>query len=257
MADGSFYTPLNNAFYAVMELRETLSDFIPPKAVFVSLGQNCSSAWYLKSVGVKQASLPFDWIFSSPGIVAHCIDNDFEAFLDKKQMTSTSQHAAGHALYHTGLFAHRNPLSDEATYSYYERCVDRFRKLFQSATPLVFVSTLLPEHGKRPLWTNGFVKDYAIPANQNPEAEYAALQELIGHRPGPSRLILVCQTTETGQPHVSVTHQSEDLAVIRFDSKGANDGLRYLDPSDDTLCKALYATICYPKPGPERKALVD
>lgn len=50
----------------------------------VSIGENCNSAWYLKETGNKNASYPYDWIFSSGEIVTHTIKDDFKSFLNKE-----------------------------------------------------------------------------------------------------------------------------------------------------------------------------
>ena len=59
-------------------VKKQLGGFLPVKNDqnnFVSIGENCSSAWYLKQVGLKRASYPFDWAFSSPDIILDCINS--------------------------------------------------------------------------------------------------------------------------------------------------------------------------------------
>lgn len=51
---------------------------------FVSLGYRCSSAGILKSLGLKQASYPFDWLVSRPPIIEHCIATGFAEFLNPR-----------------------------------------------------------------------------------------------------------------------------------------------------------------------------
>src|SRR6516162_3609982 len=40
---------------------------------FVSLGSHCLVSYALKEMGLKRYSCPFDWIFSQPSMVEHCI----------------------------------------------------------------------------------------------------------------------------------------------------------------------------------------
>jgi len=47
-----------------------------------SLGYRCSSAGVLKSLGIKHASYPFDWMVSRLPIIADCIDTKFVHFLN-------------------------------------------------------------------------------------------------------------------------------------------------------------------------------
>jgi hypothetical protein len=53
--------------------------------IYCSLGGICHSAQLLKINELKKASYPFDWIFSSMSMVKHCIEDDFNTFLDKSQ----------------------------------------------------------------------------------------------------------------------------------------------------------------------------
>ena len=95
------------------------------KYTLVSLGQNCNSSWYLKETGNKEASYPFDWIFSSQKIVVDAINDRFESFIDKRNIISLWE-KAGNKIYHSSLFNHRNPVKSEEDYSYYKRVIERF-----------------------------------------------------------------------------------------------------------------------------------
>ena len=61
-----------------------------------SLGQLCQSSQILKSIGLKKCSYPFDWIFSSCDNILHCIQDDFNIFLDKSYYISKSDKQCGH-----------------------------------------------------------------------------------------------------------------------------------------------------------------
>ena len=95
----------------------------------ISLGENCTTAWYLKQVGIKKYSYPFDWVFSSPEIVEHCIKDNFKSYLNKELIKPIDNGmAAGHFFYHNKMFSHRNPLATTNDSDYYVRCVDRFKQ---------------------------------------------------------------------------------------------------------------------------------
>jgi hypothetical protein len=47
-----------------------------------SLGYRCSAAGILKSLGIKHASYPFDWMVSRLPVIEDCMATDFAAFLD-------------------------------------------------------------------------------------------------------------------------------------------------------------------------------
>jgi hypothetical protein len=113
---------------------------------YCSLGRLCHSAQLLKINGLKKASYPFDWIFSSLDMVEHCIKDDFKTFLDKNQYVdyttndTLKENQCEHSFYgkmlgdpsHNIIFNHHNPLSNQSDYAYFERCVNRFRDLLKS-----------------------------------------------------------------------------------------------------------------------------
>ncbi len=104
-----------------------------------SLGTFCHSANLLKRNGLKKCSYPFDWIFSSTDIVMSCLDDDFATFLNKTYYTDISNTQCGHTIYCKNLFNHHNPLINPDDYSYFIRCVDRFRNLLTQKEKKLFV----------------------------------------------------------------------------------------------------------------------
>lgn len=234
--------PYVDAFAAACDLRGAALD-VPEGAVFVSLGQNCSTAWHLQAIGKRSCSTPFDWIFSSPQIVTDCLRDEFRDFLDLRQAVTIDEHSAGHARYHGRMFNHRNPHVGD-NHARLQRSVARFLALYRSDRPLVFVSTALPEHGLRPVWSEGFVHDFAAPANVNPLEDYAALHALVSERAAPTRLIVVEQRTMQARPRIEVTGRSEGMVSIAFDVCGASTGVYYANPRDEALCRALYTALC-------------
>ena len=60
---------------------------------FVSLGYFCSIAMDLDSFGLRDESLPFDWIISdSFACIIESIKNRFSAFLDYSQFYQSKKH---------------------------------------------------------------------------------------------------------------------------------------------------------------------
>lgn len=56
----------------------------------VSLGSLCLTSKLLQSMDMKTESYPFDWIFSNPKMIAHCLNDDFATFLDRSYYVSKS-----------------------------------------------------------------------------------------------------------------------------------------------------------------------
>jgi hypothetical protein len=126
-----------------------------PPAV-VSLGTHCLTAYYLRLLGLRRATLPFDWAFASPAMVADCLENDFAVLLDRRHHQSitakraTGEPGADHSLYRDrfgvgDVFAHRD-VTQEADYAHVVRCVARFRAALAAPGPLLFVAITRPEH---------------------------------------------------------------------------------------------------------------
>ena len=103
-----------------------------------SLGTRCHVAQILKNNNLKKCSYPFDWIFSDPDIVKHCIEDKFNIFLDKTYYIKLKEKMCGHSYYHPKMFNHHNPLNTN-DYDYYKRCVERFTQLLQYKENKLFI----------------------------------------------------------------------------------------------------------------------
>lgn len=117
----------------------------------VSLGTHCYAAQLIRSVGLKRASYPFDWIFASPAAVVDMVEDGFARFLDPRQFVPVPlarRHEPGaglcaHAYYRDALavplmFAHRDPTEPDQL-AYYRRCVARFRAVASGADKALFL----------------------------------------------------------------------------------------------------------------------
>ena len=107
-----------------------------------SIGTFCQAAMILKRNGLKMASYPFDWIFSSAEMAKDCITDNFASFLDKSYYTNIrcrwNDHQCGHKKYHTNMFNHRDPRTEQ-DYHYYVRCVERFRDVLRNDARKLFI----------------------------------------------------------------------------------------------------------------------
>lgn len=103
------------------------------------MGLLCHSAQILKRNNLKLCSYPFDWIFSNKDDIIHCIEDNFNIFLDKSYYINISQSQCGHSKYCNYMFNHHNPLINIDHYNYYVRCVDRFKNLLQKQEHKLFI----------------------------------------------------------------------------------------------------------------------
>ena len=68
----------------------------------VSLGCMCAPAKHLQRLQLRLCAGPFDWIFSTPQMVTHCLQDDFACFLRPGELFETNGVAgAGHDTYST------------------------------------------------------------------------------------------------------------------------------------------------------------
>jgi hypothetical protein len=104
-----------------------------------SLGSFCHSSQLLKKNNLKLCSYPFDWIFSNYEMIIHCIEDNFNIFLDKSYYIDISQNQCGHSIYNKMMFNHHNPLINIDHYNYYVRCVDRFNNLLKKDEHKLFI----------------------------------------------------------------------------------------------------------------------
>lgn len=109
-----------------------------------SLGYNCFSSQLLKNNKLKKCSYPFDWIFSNCDNILHCLEDNFNIFLDKSYYNTINYNCCEHTYYYkkgcgTNMFNHFNPLTNENSYNYYVRCVNRFKQLLQFEDHKLFI----------------------------------------------------------------------------------------------------------------------
>ncbi|WP_375457135.1 DUF1796 family putative cysteine peptidase [uncultured Methylobacterium sp.] len=106
----------------------------------VSLGAHCQMAHVLKTLGLRAWSGPFDWIFTTPGMVRDCLADDFAALVDRTQLESipdAERRGDGlwrgrHRLYRDryGLdcvFNHHDPAADAGDHRFLTEGVRRLR----------------------------------------------------------------------------------------------------------------------------------
>lgn len=95
---------------------------------YVSLGTLCHTARMLKNIGLREVAMPFDWVFSTPGIIQHCLKTKFDVFKDRKLYCKTSLTKSGHVVYGSNFFNHKD-ITCECDYQYYNRTIERFDNL--------------------------------------------------------------------------------------------------------------------------------
>lgn len=129
----------------------------------ISIGPWCISAEVIQNFGARSKAYPFDWLFCSPSMVLHCIQDRFSVFLNKDyyeisdDMKKTAHHAytemiqseelnrhykhAKAPLPIAHIFNHHN-MKDDATYlSFQQRCARFIEEIEDTTSPLILMYT--------------------------------------------------------------------------------------------------------------------
>jgi hypothetical protein len=201
---------------------------------YCSLGEMCLSATLLKNNGLKDASYPFDWIFSSVEMVKHCIEDDFKTFLDKSYYQTSDDHSCNHLFYHNMIehetvgkvtFNHHNPLIKEEDYAYFKRCIDRFKNLLASSEEKTFV---LCEKLQPADFTNGL-------------KEALEFVDFLEKHTSNYKLIVIYLHLKNEQSHQLIN--GKNLKFLVFNSKSELTGITFANEEDDIYLNKLFNEI--------------
>jgi hypothetical protein len=198
----------------------------------VSLGSHCYTSFLLKRSGLKSFSTPFDWIFSSPEMVCHCLRDDFETFLDRRffepiapdQRPSAMYGVCDHSFYRDrfgvqSVFNHHDP-STEKDFSYFSRAVGRLRSVLSSDQRSLFIMTSAAQD---PTSVFERVLETLRARMKNPELLLIAIEgdhaelmpELsVKREDGPSRMIAMRPISKWGPVEFECIF--DDLAIARY-----------------------------------------
>ncbi|MFY9291517.1 MAG: DUF1796 family putative cysteine peptidase [Methylorubrum rhodinum] len=198
----------------------------------ISLGSHCHMAQILKAEGLRTWSGPFDWIFSSPGMIRDCLADDFSALLDRTQYESTPleermaphETRCRHRLYRDRhaipfVFNHHDPASSEADYRFLEAGVRRLR-------------TALDMPGTR----NGFYLMTTVPTD--PEV-FPEIRSLLAARRAQNHLTVLELVPGAETPATVELAREAGFDRLRVETRSPSTGIRFADPTDDAFVTGL------------------
>ncbi|CAM3162856.1 hypothetical protein JHFBIEKO_3987 [Methylobacterium mesophilicum] len=193
----------------------------------VSLGCNCQMAHVLKTLDLRHWSGPLDWIFSMPGMIRDCLDDDFAALTDRDQLESIPEAErrgpdiwrGRHRLYRErhGLecvFNHHDPAANAADYAFLAEGVRRLR-----------VALDTPGTQNR-LWMMTHL--------HTPRETVEAIDDLLARRA--SRNHLTFLQLRPDHPGVAVVEAADLRPTLRWltvQTRSTPVGLRLADPAED------------------------
>lgn len=199
----------------------------------ISLGSNCYASQTLKRRQLKHYSAPFDWIFSTPLMVEHCLRDDFTVLLDRTQMEAIPERpeAVGlelseHAFYRDQfgvpkMFNHHDMTMD-TDYGYLQRCVERFRGVLRGNEPTLCFLVARDRPGVT-------AELESLGATLHVLAPHADLVAVLVTQPAVEALSFGMQAI----------HESEGRLVMRFVPTSRMHPLSFDNPFDDMLMHRL------------------
>lgn len=203
----------------------------------VSLGSHCHMAQVLKRTGLRGWSSPFDWIFSSPGMVRDCLDDDFSDLLDRTHYESTpaslrpnpGECRCSHRLYAERhaipfVFNHHDPATSEDDYRFLQDGVRRLRAALSRAEA-----------------DNRF---YLLTELPTPDETVPALARSLVAWGGSNRLAFLQVAPESASRRVeTMPVENPNLTWLRLETRTRSIGLRFSDPADDAMLDELVHSL--------------
>lgn len=188
-----------------------------------SLGFNCHIASMLKINNLKVASYPFDWIMGGLNVVKKCLQDDFQTYLDKDSyIEGKHRNSCGHKTFKYNMFAHHNPLHNNADYEYFSRCVERFRYLLASDNNKLFlISIINGEHG-----VGDKISETLI-------GEFIELNNMLNNITKNSYLLVVVNYPNKKENKKNIKIINDNLYVMEIDTLSSNNGVCYTNSLDN------------------------
>lgn len=128
---------------------------------FISIGPWCNTSAALKEANKRDLSYPFDWIFSCPDMIADCIRDSFNKFLDPIYLEDFTTDRSDHTYYkhivrisqeyllhhshnaheHGPIFNHHYLGNASVLDSYRRKCSRFMQALEDSTEPVILIYT--------------------------------------------------------------------------------------------------------------------
>ena len=200
-----------------------------------SLGAACWTAALIEDAGLRRASGPFDWTFTDPKLVHHCLGDDFALFRDRSaweqvggaQQWSLTRLRAIHGL---GPITNHHDIGDDADFARLTRAAERMREALHPGQRSLFVVMT----DTRNLVYRSFTMLRARLRARAPDSELLA----IGLNPGPPQ--------PRAQGTLRLVERADRYRRWSF-SPGmpSTDGLRFPAPGDAALLRTVFAPYSF------------
>lgn len=208
----------------------------------MSLGTFCHAAHVLRDVGLRETMGPFDWVFSQPAMITHCLEDGFATFLDPSQYevpqisdrVDPSANVCEHRYYRDAfgvrfMFNHHD-LTQAHEHARFTRAVANFRRQMkaQGRSLLVMVSnrTVTDE------MVNRMVKALRI---------YGSRFHLLVLR------FVVCEVERINEVSPTLAKRMDQACVIDFPVTSASNGVLFESVADNARLRHLLRGFAGPR----------
>ncbi|WP_375458978.1 hypothetical protein [uncultured Enterovirga sp.] len=211
---------------------------MPPGRVnHVAFGTFCHIAVALRDTRLRRWAGPFDWIFSSPGLIADCLEDDFATLLDPGQLRSVpeaeltfgAKRQCRHPLYEERhglppLFNHHDPALVPADAAALHRSVRRLRLA---------------------LGTTRRNALYMMSETRRDERDIERLAALMAPLPSRNELVILTTSVAPGRSRTERRHDLGNVAVreVELGLATASLGIAYPDPADDADLREVLGAV--------------
>jgi hypothetical protein len=199
-----------------------------------SLGPFCQAANILKSSQLKKCSYPFDWIYFNYNDIIHCLEDDFNIFLDKTYYVSIHHYKCGHSRYHPEMFNHGNPLNHEWYYHYIIRCVNRFKQLIQYEDYKLFLIFLT---------NTGPIEEYL-------KNDIIAFNRTFSTHVKNYKLLVICNIVDKQENYHKFTYH-DNIDFLELHTLHRSNGISFGGNSDDAYLNNVLHTTYHFNVDPE------
>ena len=188
----------------------------------ISLGPFCFNAMFMKKKMYKNASFPFDWLFSNLKMINDCLENDFDTFMDKSKHKKISSKASEHTEYKIHKMFNHHDITSRKDYDYFSRCIARFRNLHKTKGTKLFTAIILSSS------LNDAQSNLIKSIHKNLK-RYAGEDHV---------LLIVCINVvgkKEDKKRYSVDKWFDDLYVVNLRTHEKLNGMSFVDRKDHTL----------------------
>ncbi|MDB5591851.1 MAG: hypothetical protein JWR86_2376 [Enterovirga sp.] len=214
---------------------------LPPGRVnHVAFGTFCHVAAALRDTGLRRWTGPFDWIFSTPGLLADCLEDDFARLLDPAELTSVppegltngARRQCRHPFYEERhglptIFNHHDPAGNAGDMRALHRAVRRLRLA---------------------LGTDRRNQLYMMSERPWDEADLERLAALVAARPSRDELIVITAVVAGERGWSERVRELAGLPVrdVELRVGGRSRGTGFPDPADDAVLRRALVELAGP-----------